>query len=292
MLLQAVGDGLVVGLTYALVGLGFGLIYQTGRFFHLAHASVYTWGAYAAWFLAARLLTPLPVAMLLGAVFAGALGSATEIVVYAPLRRRGHDSLDLLVASLGLMIVLGSAIPLLFGDQTRSLRNGAINPTLTFAGLRFTSAQLLIVGAAVSLYALGYVALFRTRIGLAVRAVRANPALAASSGIDPDSVMRWVFAVGSGLAGVAAVCVALDLDLRPTMGFQALLLGAVAVIVGGIGTLQGALVGGLVVGEAHEVAGLLIGPQWADLISFGLLLVVLLIRPTGLVGARRRRPAA
>lgn len=289
MVAQALANGLLAGTNYALVGLGFALVFRTCGFFHFAHAAVYSVGAYLAyvivrvegwsWFAAG------PAAVLGSAV----LGVAMEVAVYRPLRRKGANALALLVASLGLLTVVQNLLSLLFGDATLVLRAGLVKEGLEFLGARLTPIQIAAVGVNLALTLGLWLWLERTRSGKLVRAVSNDKNLSLVAGIDSDAVVRNVFAVGSALAAVAAILAGCDTDLSPAMGFGALLMGVVAVVIGGVTSIPGVLLGGLGVGLAQHLGALVLSTAWQDFIVYSLLALFLVMKPQGILGRPPQR---
>jgi len=283
MLPQLLLNGLIAGSIYALIALGFGLIYSTTRFFHFAHGAVYTAGAYLAysgWLLGLSLYIAIPLAVIGTSI----LGALIEIGVYRPLRKKGASSLVLLLASLGLFIVIQNFISLTFGDDTKSIRSGAVTEGLPLFGARITPIQITIIIVTALLLAVSWAFMKRTRLGKAMRAVANDPELARVVGIETDQVILFTFVLGSSLAGIAAILISLDTDMTPLMGFHALLMGVVAVIAGGIGSIPGVALGGLLVGMAQHLGVWKIPTQWQDTIVFLILIFFLLFRPQGFLG--------
>lgn len=286
---QLVVNGLIAGSVYALVALGFALIYGTTRFFHFAHGAVYTAGAYLTYALAALYHLPLGVAISAAVLLSCLLGLLTEVVVYRPLRRKYAATLVLLIASLGLYVVIQNVISVIFGDDIRSIRSGIVQEGFNVLGARITPVQAVTLGVAVVLFVAVGLVMSRTRVGKALRAVANDPELALISGVNSERVILSAFAIGSGLAAVAAILVSFDVDMVPTMGMNALLMGVVATIIGGIGSIPGAAVGGLLLGLAQHLGVWKIGSQWQDSIAFAILLVFLLVRPYGVFGRKLRK---
>ncbi len=284
-------DGYIPNSAYALVALSFSLIYFPTRFFHFAHGAVFAWGAYLCYTCRVVLKFPLAVAIPLAVLGTAGLGLIVEGWVYRPLRRRGATGLVLLLASLGLYIVLQNVISLLFGDEVKSLRTGEVVEGLSVFGARVTPIQLWTVFAAAGSFALIWAILKFTRFGKSLRAVASDAELAAVHGVDSDRIILGAFALGSGLAGLAALLVALDVDMTPTMGLNALMMGVVAMIVGGVGSVPGTLLGGLLLGLAQHWGVWKIGSEGQDAIAFAILVLFLLLRPQGFFGRRVRKVA-
>jgi len=287
MLIQLLANGFVNGCLYALMALGFALIYNTTKIFHIAHGAVYTAAAYICYALHIQLHLPLAVALAGAVAAATALGALIELCLYAPLTRRNASTLVALLSSLGLYVALVNLIALLFGNETKVLRPG-IEKTYRALGVILTRIQLAEVLAAVILLPLLVVLLKATLWGRIIRAVRDNPTLAEVLGINLAAVRIAVFALGSALAGLAAALAALDVGMNPQVGMPALLIAAVALIVGGVGTFEGPVIGGFLLGLLQSLVVWQISARWTDAITFGVLILFLLFRPDGLAGRRRR----
>jgi len=272
-----------------LVAVGFGLVFATTRFFHFAHGAVYTAGAYLALVFVKWLGLPLLPGAAAAVVLCAALGLAMELVLYRPLRRRGATPLVLLLASLGAYIVLQNTISLVFGDQTQTLRSGVVRVGLPVLGARITPVQIWIIAVAVALTVLVWLLVKKTRLGISMRAVANDPELALISGVPADTVILASFVLGSALAGAAGILVAMDVDMTPTMGMNALIMGVVAVIVGGTGSVPGIALGALLLAAAQHFGVWQISSKWQDAIAFVILLVFLLFRPQGFFGRKVRK---
>ena len=282
--MQIVVNGVISASIYLLVALGFSLIYTVTRFFHFAHAILFTAGAYFVFVFNVWLGFPLVVAILL-AVAATALGGCLlELSIYRPLRRRDGSPLVLVLASLGIYLALQNVISLIFGDDTKSLRSEVVREGFSVLGARITAVQLVTVLVSVGLTVLVLLLLKKTGLGKAMRAVASDSELAYLSGIDSRRIILWTFAIGSALAGVAGILVALDVDMTPTMGMMPLMLGIVIMYIGGVGSLPGIVIGALLLATTQQVAVWYIGSQWQDPVAFLLLLLFLLFRPAGIFG--------
>ncbi len=287
--MQFLLNGLIAGSVYGLIALSFVLIYAPTRFFHFAHGAVFAWGAYLGYLLNVHLQLPSWLAIPLAILGSAGLGAGLEWGIYRPLRRRGSTGLVLLLASLGLYVVLQNLISLFFGDDIKSLRSGIVAEGVAVLGARITPVQIGTIVITLLCFALTSAMLKFTRFGKALRAVASDPELALIRGIDTDRVVLCAFALGSGLAGLSAILVALDIDMTPTMGLNALMMGVVAMIIGGVGSVPGVLLGGLLLGLAQHLGVWKIGSQWQDAIAFLILLLFLVIRPYGMMGRRLKK---
>lgn len=285
---QLVVNGVVAGSLYALVACSFGLILGATGTFHFAHGVVYAMGAYAAYFAATGLGLALAPAVAAGILAAALLGLLIELVIYRPLRRIAASPLVILIASLGVLIVLENAIAIIFSTDAKVLE-GFPRRTFIAGGVGFTTLHITMVAVSLAAF-LGLLAFLRwTRSGQAIRAVANNPEMATIVGIDTPRVFLLVFALGSAVAAPAAILTMLDRGATPDMGMEAILIAAVAVIVGGIGSIPGAALGALIIGLAQNLGVMTIPSEWQAAIAFGLLLVVVIVRPRGLLGKKLRK---
>ena len=287
---QTIANGLIAGAVYALVAAGFSLIYNTHKFFHLAHGAVYAVGAYGAWAAFAG-GAPLPLALLAGVVVAAVAGIAIEFLAYAPVRRKGGGNMALLLASFGALLFFQGLLQLIFGAELRTFELPA-EKGIDFFGAAITPLQLLIITSSLAVVALLYALLKKTAFGRRVRAVADNAQLASLAGINAPRVSLIVFVAGSVLAGAAGALVAVEQNAEPAMGFNAVLKGVSAAIVGGVGSVPAAVAGGFVVGFSENVGVMFVPSGYKDAISFALLVAFLLFRPQGLFGTVQRRDVA
>lgn len=288
---QLAMNAIVTAAPLSLLAVGFSLIFHVARFFHFAHGAVFTIGAFSAFFFKARLGLPLGLALPLAVLTGIAIGCAMDRVIYRPLRRRDASAVILLVASLGLYICLQNAVSLMFGDEIKSLRGGTIEPGILIFGARITTVQVwaVLVSGAV-LGGLGFL-LRWTNLGRDIRAVANDRELALIVGVRCERTIFAVFFIGSGLAALAGILVALDVDMTPTMGLHALMMAIVAAVIGGIGSLPGVICGSLLLAFAQHFGIWKLPSQWQDAIAFVILLVFLLVRPQGFFGKPLRTAA-
>jgi branched-subunit amino acid ABC-type transport system permease component len=220
--------------------------------------------------------------------FSAGLGGLLYALLYRPLRRGGATELILLLASLGAYVVLQNAVSLMFGDQIISLNEGRVTQSFTLGGAVLNSVQIAAIIVAASVVLATLVFLRRTTVGRAIRAVSSNEQLANLCGIDSERIALVTFIIGSGLAGIAGILNGLDVDLAPTMGLTPLMMGIVAVVVGGRGRVVGIALGALLIGVSQNVGIWRIDARWQNAIAFVILLAFLLWRPSGLAGAHRQ----
>lgn len=284
MLSQLIFNGIIAGSIYALVALGFTIIYRTVKFFHFAHGVVYTAGAYFAYTLFTFVHLHFLLCFILSIIFAAILGIGIEKLVYYPLRLRKASNMVLLLASFGVYIFLQNLIALIYGNQVLVLRTGPIREGYTILNAVITPIQIMILVVSILLMFLLWFFIRKTKLGKAMRAVADDPLAASVVGINPDKIILASFAIGSALAGVAGILISLETNLEPMMGFSALLKGIIAAIIGGIGSIPGAMFGGFFLGLAENLGIWKIPSVWKDFISFVILIIFLLVRPNGLFG--------
>ena len=282
---QLATNGLISGSLYALLGVSWGLIFATTKVFHFAHALTLTVAVYAAVLVVGPWGWGLPAGFLLAAVVGCLFGVATERVVYRPLRRVNATQLNIFLASLGLLIAGESAVLIVFGPQARDLPGFPISG-IALGPVAFTTVEGLWLAGSWALLLLLIAWLWWTRYGRAIRAVASNRELAQCVGIDPEHVSLLVFGIGSALVGLGGMLLALRDTVSPTIGVQPVLTAFIAVFLGGIGSIPGAVLGGLVLGLAENMGGLLLPGHWQGVIAFVVLFSVLVFRPTGLLGVR------
>ncbi len=287
--MQILINSLIAASVTLLMAVSFSLIYTISYFFHFAHAAVFTFGAYFTLVFWGRLEWPLWLSILLAVGCSGLLGCLMEIAVYRQIRRRKASPMILLLASLGMYIVLQNIVSMVFGDDSKSIRLGEVREGLNVVGAKITPIQIWTLITSVVLVSLLAVLLKKTKAGRAIRAVANDLELAKLSGIDTKKVILRTFALGSALAGVAGILAALDVDMTPTMGMNALMMGVVAVIIGGVGSIPGVALGALLLGLAQNFGVWKISSQWQDAIAFVILFLFLMIRPEGFLGKKVKK---
>lgn len=284
LLLQLLATGLVVGSLYALCALGWGLIYGTTLHFHVAHGAVFSLAAYFAYVGQQILHLPLWVAVVVAVLGAAAAGLLIDLLLYQQLERRGALRTTLFIASLGLLILTENLLAIVFTPDPMRMDIGWLDTSLIIGPVFLTYLHVLTVALAVA----GYVALMlflkRSRSGQAIRAASSSPEMARTVGIDLKRVHLMTYAIGSALAAPAGILVAMDVGAEPFRGTRFVLLASVAVIMGGIGSIPGALLGGLFLGLLENVGIWQLPSEWQSAISFGVFLLFIVLRPRGFFG--------
>lgn len=281
---QLLLNSLVAAAIYALVALGFNLIYGATKFFNLAHGTVAVVGGYAVLFFGKQLGLPLFVSIPFGIAAAATVGLIFEKTIFLPLRRRRASSMVLLVAALGAFTALQALIAMLFTSEFQTLSElGPEMQSYTIGNGIITGVQaIIIVSALVSALALALLLKF-TRLGKAIKAVSDDEEVAKIVGINTNRIIAIVFVIGSAIAGLAGIAIGFDTGLQPTLGLGLLLKGVIAAIIGGIGSLWGGILGALLLGLAENFGIWKIASEWKDAIAFVLLILFLIFRPQGIM---------
>jgi neutral amino acid transport system permease protein len=293
---QLSAEGLRFGLIIALASVGLSLIFGTTGLVNFAHGELVTIGALTTWWVSTGNLPFLPdfggvqffPAAFLALIFCGVVGWANDAGLWRPLRRRGTGLIAAMIVSIGLGLFLRYFFLYLFTGNTRSYPDYQGQKGISLGPIDLAARDYLSMAVAVVVLLATIIALLRTRIGKATRAVADNPALAAASGIDVDKVIRVVWVAGSMLAGLSGILLGLAQGVNFQMGFQILLLIFAAVTLGGLGTAYGALVGSIVVGLFISVITLWIPVELKNIGALGILIVILLVRPQGILGRAQR----
>lgn len=281
---QLLVNGLIAGSIYALVASGFSLIYATNKFVHFAHGTTVTVSAYFMFALFSQLGVPFYVAAVMTIIGAGALGWLMYAALYRPLKQRGSSNAILLVASIGLMILLENLMLLIFGADVKTLNFIEVRKGIEIGGAVITPLQIVIIAISVLLLISLWILTKKTKFGMTMRAVSDHPELARISGINADKAAAQSFMLGSSIAGLAAILIALEQNIEPVMGTGLIIKGFTGAIIGGITSLPGAVLGSYILGLAENFGIWWLPSGYKDAIAFVLLFVFLLWRPAGILG--------
>jgi branched-chain amino acid transport system permease protein len=284
---QLAVEGLRFGVVLALAALGLSMIFGTTGLTNFSHGELITFGAIAVWYLNSAGL-PFVAATVLAVVLGGLFGLGQDTLLWRPLRRRKTGLIAMMIVSIGLAIFLRYTYLYIFGGGRQSYREYTIQTGIELGPV--TLAPRDIASMVVAVVVLGIVvwALSSTRLGKATRAVSDNPALASASGIDVNQVIRVVWVGGAALAALAGVLIGLSQQVEYQMGFKTLLLVFAAVILGGLGTIWGSIVGAILVGLFIQLSTLVIPIELQAAGVLGVLIIVLLVRPQGILGRSER----
>jgi len=288
VLAEVICNGLIAGSVYALAALGYTLVYGVLGFVNFAHGEFMMVGAFVAYIAVTWIGLPLPAAVGLSFLATGVLGVLVERTAYRPLYRKSR--LAPVISSLGVSMMLRAAFQLGFGPQERSLRDIDTVPTaLALGGFSVPWYRIAVLVSSIAILAMLHVWITRSRLGKAIRAVAQSPDLAQASGVNHLLTISLVFLVASGVGGASGAMVALDRSLDPNMGVMLGFKGFTASVVGGIGSLRGAWVGGFLLGLCEHLFAAYVSTGYRDALTFVVLVIFLLAMPNGLFGKAFRK---
>jgi branched-chain amino acid transport system permease protein len=291
--LEQCTNGLAVGSIYALIALGYTMVYGVLKLINFAHGDLFTYGAYLGMTLLTSLLLHerlgaglgllLLAVMVMGLV--ALLGVIVERVAYRPVRN--SPRLSAVVSALGASIFLQNALMLIYGARYQVYPDVLPQTAVSVLGLQIPVLRIAVVLASLAMMALLYYFVQRTRIGTAIRATAIDPDAARLMGINVNGIIRLVFVIGPALGGAAGLLVGLYYtQISFTMGWTYGMKAFTAAILGGIGNIPGAMLGGLVLGLVEALGAAYLSMAWRDAIAYGVLILILIVRPSGLLGER------
>ncbi|OFT79238.1 ABC transporter permease [Granulicatella sp. HMSC30F09] len=288
LLIQQLVNGLAVGSIYALIALGYTMVYGTIKLINFAHGDVYMMGAFIGYFAVMVLKLNVFLALLLAMVACAVLGVVIERVAYKPLRK--STRVAALITAIGVSYLLENAMSYFFGAESRPFPSDFGTETFTlFGDVSVNGKQILIFGITVLLMALLQFIVRYTKMGKAMRAVAVDEQAAQLMGIDVDGVISFTFALGSALAGIAGVLVGVYYNtISTTMGITVGLKAFVAAVLGGIGSIPGAMVGGYLIGLLETMVSFFGYSPYRDGVVYFLLFIILIVLPAGLFGKNVR----
>lgn len=286
-LLAQVLNGLQLGLVYALIAVGYTMIYGILKLINFAHGDVFMVGAFLAYFGFTAWHLPWPVAILVAMAVCSLLGMGIERLAYRPLRVKGAPKIAALITAIGVSFFIEyfTSLNFVFGPDYRLVPRVLPDQRWHVGGIVISNVQVLVLATVLVLVALLQYIVYRTKIGKAMRAVSQDADAARLMGIDVDRVIAFTFALGSALAAAAGALFAMAYpQVHPFMGIMPGLKAFTAAVLGGIGSLPGALLGGLIMGQVEVLTAAYITTDFRDAIAFSILILVLLFRPSGLLG--------
>ena len=285
---QFLVNGVIAGSVYALIALGFALIFTASRVFHFAHGGVYTLSAFAGYTALITFQLGKVAAFAAAIAVAALLGLLINVLLYEPMREGGVSSFVMMICSFGILIILTHSTAMIWGSNPVVLSRGGQATVYDLGPVYITGAQLLIIGLAATLGIALWVFFQRFRLGIAIRALGNDSELALVFGMPARLLRHISFAVGSALVGVSALLIGLNVGIIDfNMGFDIILMATVAMIIGGLGNVGAAAGGGFLLGVVQNLALWKIESKWQMALSFAILILVLLLRPSGLFGEKR-----
>ena len=287
MFLQFIINGIIIGSIYSLVSLGFALVYNTTKIFHIAYAVIYMFCPYMILTFYSDLGYPLLLSFLIAIVITILLSLLMEIIVYKPLSRKNSSSNIVMISSIGIMIIVINAIALLYGNETKIL-NQDISKTISFGNIIITHTQLAQFLISIFLLTAFLIFLKFSKFGVKTRAMRDDDLLCSVFGSNIYKMRLTLFSLSAFFAAIGSGLVAYDVGMDPYVGMPMLLNAVVALIIGGIGRFEAPILGGFIIGILQSLSVWAFSARWQDAVTFTLLILFLLFRPQGLLGEKRR----
>ncbi|HMS65134.1 MAG TPA: branched-chain amino acid ABC transporter permease [Ignavibacteria bacterium] len=289
--IQQLINGLSLGSIYALIALGYTMVYGILKFINFAHGEIFMLGAYTGYYLARSFGVDSPsipmaiIIMLLTMMITAAIGVIIEKLAYKPLRN--SSKLTVLITAIGVSLFLQYTGQLLFGADPKSYPTIIENVSFNIFGATIGSNQIVVlISALILMFALRIIVM-KTKMGIAIRAVSNNLTAASLMGININNVISFTFVIGSSLAGAAGILYSINYpSIDPLMGLLPGLKAFIAAVLGGIGNFPGAAVGGLIIGLVETFTVGYFSPTYRDAIAFAILIIILLVKPTGLFGKK------
>ena len=283
--IQTLISGLSLGSIYALIALGYTMVYGIAKMLNFAHGDIIMIGAYAGIIAVGQMNLPPLAAVLLSILICALLGVLIEFLAYKPLRQA--PPLSVLITAIGVSYFLQNLALILFGSQQKAYPTLAVMSHYTIGGVTVDGISILtLLVTAVIMVVLTFF-INKTRLGKAMRAVSEDKAAASLMGISVNGTITLTFAIGSALAAVASIFYGMSyVYIKPTTGAMPGIKAFTAAVLGGIGSVPGAMLGGILLGLIEQLSKTYISTLWADAIVFGVLVVVLVVKPTGLLGKK------
>lgn len=286
LIVQQVLNGLALGMAYALIAVGYSLVFGILRLVNFSHGSIYAFGAHAALLFVGFEFGVLP-AILLSMVCTGLLGILIDKAALEPLRKKNSVPIAALITTIGVSNIIQNLLMIWFGSEKKAFPAVFNLPMIEVGGFRIQSTQLMMCVVSLILLLVLTLVINKTKIGLAMRATEQNPKAAKLMGVNVNFVISFTFFLAGASAAIAGGLISGYYQIvYPGMGFMAGLKAFAASVLGGIGSLPGAVVGGLVVGVSECLAATFINSTYRDSVAFIILIVVLIVRPTGLFGKK------
>lgn len=287
MLLQFITNGLITGILYSLLAIGFALVYNTTRIFHIAAAGLYVFAAYMFWFFVAKAGLPITLASIIAIILTMLLSLLSELCVYRPLKNKKASLNVAMIASIGLMTVIVNTIAMFFGNETKVIENAILQP-LTIGNIIITTPQKYQALVGIVVLVVFLIVLQRTNWGLRLRALSADETLFETLGYDTKKTRLMVFLANGAFIAIASCLTVYDVGLDPNMGMSILINAMVAMILGGVGKFSTCIAGGLTLGVLQSLTVYQFASNWQNAVTFLVLLILLFLRPQGIAGYKQR----
>ncbi len=281
-LIQLFVDGLSIGLVYTLMSSGFNLVMAVPNIIFIAFGQFYMLGAFGVWYLETSARAQYFIAVPIAVVATAVLGGLSYLIVFRPLQYRRNQFLTNIIAGVGLMLILGQAALLFFGTASRSVPT-VFSSVVEVRGIRIPTEKVVVIGISVAVLILLHLMLRKSRVGRAMRAVSFRSDVATLQGVNSDRMFLIAVIIGCALAGFAGAIMAPIFGVEVTMGQNGFLVMLV-VMLGGIGSMAGAILGGLIFGMSLSYGQYFVGSGQAQILFFAVILVILLFKPGGILG--------
>ncbi len=286
---QLIINSVVTGSIYVLISIGLTMVYRVLKFANFSHAELVTFGAYMAYIVNVSLGMDIFYGALAAFFLTGAMGIATDRLVFKKLRNKGSNVISMMIASIGIGLILRQSIQEKWGPN--QIWYDIETRTFDIFGGSITEMQVYIIFFSIALILILHFMFTGTKLGKAMRGVSDNPQLAMASGIDTEKILLWVWFIGGGLAGIAGVFRGADTRLVPLLGWELILSAFAVVILGGIGSFYGAILAAYILGFAENfgvsiLSDLSISTGYRPTIAFFILIIVLILRPSGIMGKK------
>ncbi|MCK9445020.1 MAG: branched-chain amino acid ABC transporter permease [Tissierellaceae bacterium] len=283
MFMEQLSNGIALGSIYALTAIGFTMVYGIIRLINFAHGDLYMIGAFLTYTGLTLFNMPIVPSFLFGMVGAAAFGIAIAKFAYSPVFKAPR--INLFLSAIGIAIFLENFAMLIWGPETQSFPSVINNKVYSFIGIRISSLQLIILGSTIVLVGILTYVVQYTKLGRAMRCVSQDMDVSKLMGINTDRIVYLTFALGSGLGAAAGTLVGMYYKaVYPMMGFVPGLKAFIAAVIGGIGSIPGAMLGGLIMGISESLGAAYISSGYRDAIAFIILIIILLLKPEGLLG--------
>jgi branched-chain amino acid transport system permease protein len=284
ILAQLIANSIIIGSIYALVAAGFALVYSTNKFMHFAHGVMVAFSGYMLFLMFSILGVNFYISCFITLILAGLLGWISYRVVYEPLQKRKSSNVILLIASLGLLILLENTLMIFFGPDIKTINYFGIAKGIDILGAIVTPIQIAIIIITLVLLVGLYFFMNKSKIGRNMRAVADNKELTSITGINYRSIADLSFIIGSVLAGIAGILIAIEQNLTPAMGTGLIIKGFTGAVIGSIMSVPGSIIGSYILGFAENFGVWFLPSEYKDAIAFILLFIFLLFKPNGLFG--------
>ena len=287
MIGQFIVNGFITGVLYSLLAIGFALVYNTTKLFHIAAAAIYVFAAYMFYWFAVTFGLPVFVGAIIAIVLTMGLSLLTDLSVYRPLKKRKASNNVAMIASIGMMTVIVNLLAMFFGNETKVIDN-TIHRSFSIGNIIITTPQMwqLVVGSIVIVVFLVFIGL--TQWGIRFRALSADSVLYETMGYDTSRTRTLVFLMSGAFIAIGSCLTVYDIGLDPHMGMNVLINAMVAMIIGGVGRFGTCVLGGITLGILQALTVYQFSSNWQNAVTFVLLLILLFLRPQGIAGYKQR----